>query len=202
MAAEGSGPPKGSGSAWMLRPGVPAKTAPAERPAAAPPVPAPEPPPVAAPQIVRALTNSALFKGFTETGITLIASIAQEKQLPAGTPLFVENMLGEALYVIAEGSVKISVRGAESRERELLTLGPGDSLGEAAVLRVGPRLCSATAVSDVSVIEIARRDLVALQKNKPQAVLKLMMGVVDLIGARTRDTNPELRRLIFPKGER
>lgn len=146
-----------------------------------------------------ALSASALFKGFTDTGLTLIAGIAQEKLLPAGTPIFVENMIGEALYVIAQGKVRISAKSSDGREKNLLTLTAGESLGEAAILRIGPRLCTATAETDVEVIEIARRDIVNLQKSKPQAVLKLMMGVVDLLGTRTRDSNPELRRL-FGKG--
>jgi CRP-like cAMP-binding protein len=192
-SSDSPGSPKG---AWIVRPGVPATKA-SSPPASAPPEP---PPPQASPKIVRALQASPLFKSFTETGLVLIASIGQEKQLPAGTPLFVENMLGEALFVIASGRIRVSVRGAEGREQDLTELGPGDSLGEAALLRVGPRLCTATALTDAEVIEIARRDVAALQRTKPQACLKLMMGVVELIGARSRDVSPEIRRLVGRAG--
>jgi CRP-like cAMP-binding protein len=139
-----------------------------------------------------------LFRNFTDTGVQILATIAQEKPLPEGTPLFVENMLGEALYVIVEGRIRIGARGTDGREKQLVVLEAPESLGEAALLRVGPRLCSATAEVPSLVLEIARRDLAQLQRTKPQACLKLMMGVVELLGARMRDADPEMKRLIGP----
>lgn len=193
MAGEGSGAPKGG--AWVVRPGVPARPAGAVDEPAPPAAAAPQLPP-AAPEVIKALQAAALFKNFTETGLQLIASVAQEKSLPPGTPLFVENMLGEALYVIAAGNVSINVRGQGGREQTLLSLGPGDSLGEAALLRVGPRLCSAVAESAVTVVEISRRDIAQLQKTRPQACLKLLMGVVEILGSRTKDADPDLKRFL------
>lgn len=168
----------------------------APRPAHTGMVPALEPAPVASPSIVKALAASHLFKSFTDTGTQLIGSIAQEKSLPAGTPLFVENMIGEALYVIAAGQIRISARGPDGREHTLVRLDAGDSLGEAALLRTGPRLCSAYAETAIRVVEIARRDIVQLQKTKPQACIKLLMGIVELLAARTKDVDPELKKLI------
>lgn len=219
MANDGGAGNKGG--AWQVRPGVPSTPAPQPTPGAAPvsglppgtaahmppapvmprgpaaPAPPLEPaPPPASPAIVKALSACHLFKSFTEMGTQLIASIAQEKSLPAGTPLFVENMIGEALFVIAEGQVRVSARGPDGREHTLVRLAAGDSLGEAALLRTGPRLCSAYAESPVRVVEIARRDVVQLQKTKPQACLKLLMGIVELLAARTKDVDPELKKLL------
>lgn len=142
------------------------------------------------------LRTTELFKGFTDTGLQILLAVAQQKSLPAGTPLFVENMLGEALYLILEGQIRVARRGPDGRDMFLLLLGPGDSLGEASVLRAGPRMCSATAESNTRVLEISRRDLNSLQKAKPQAVIKLMMSVVDLLGLRLQDIDPDLRQLM------
>jgi CRP/FNR family cyclic AMP-dependent transcriptional regulator len=148
------------------------------------------------PDIVGALKDAALFKNFTDTGLQIIASITHEKRVPAGAPLFVENMIGDGLYIVASGRVRLSVRGPKGEELVLGTLGPGDSLGEAALLRTGPRLCSATAEVASVVLEISRRELAVLQRAKPQAVLKLMMGVVERIGDGMRDTQDDLRELL------
>jgi hypothetical protein len=56
-----------------------------------------------------ALRTCALFKGFTETGLQILAGIAVERTYPAA-PLFVENMLAESLFIIADGRVGITVR--------------------------------------------------------------------------------------------
>ena len=148
------------------------------------------------PDIVRALKAAGLFKNFTDTGIQIIASIAQQKRIPPNTPLFVENMIGEGLYVIADGMIRLAVRAPDGRDTTLTVLGPGDSLGEAAILRAGPRLCSATAEVETTVIEISRRDIAMLQRTKPQACLKLMMGIVELIGDRLQQTDPDFRQFL------
>lgn len=148
------------------------------------------------PEIQRVLKGAQLFRNFTDTGLQIVASIAQQKQVPAGTPLFVENMIGDGLYVIAEGRIRLSVRGPSGQDVTLTTLGPHESLGEAALLRSGPRLCSATAEVPSTVIEISRRDMAMLQRTKPQACLKLMMGVVDLIGERLRNADVELKQFL------
>lgn len=150
--------------------------------------------------LVEFLRGTELFRAFTDTGLQIFLSIAQQKTLPAGTPLFVENMLGDALYIVLDGRVRIARRGADGREQFLLMLGPGDSLGEVAILRSGLRMCSATADTTTRVLELSRRDVTSLQKAKPQAVIKLMMSVVDLLAARLADVDPELRQLLSGAG--
>lgn len=146
--------------------------------------------------IVRTLKSAALFKNFTDTGLQIVASIAQTKRIPPNTPLFVENMIGEGLYVIADGMIRLAVRGPNGQETTLAVLSAGDSLGEAAILRSGPRLCSATAEVESTVLEITRRDIAMLQRSKPQACLKLMMGVVELIGERLHKADPDFRQFL------
>ena len=151
------------------------------------------------PEIVQALKAAPLFKSFTDTGIQIIASVAQLKEIPAGSPLFVENMIGEGLYVVASGRIRLAMRGPRGEEQILTTVGPPESLGESALLRAGPRLVSATAEIPSQVIEITRRDIAILQRSKPQACVKLMMGVVDLVGERLKSAAPEVRELLAYK---
>lgn len=148
------------------------------------------------PEVLHVLQNAALFKGFTETGLQIVASISQQKQIPAGTPLFVENMIGEELFIIAEGMIRIGVRGPQGQDLMLTVLGPGETLGEAALLRAGPRMCSAIAEVASTVIAISRRDIAVLQRTKPQACLKLMIGVVDVIGAKLRESQADYRQFL------
>lgn len=198
--------PEAGRSAPAPVPGGPPRTVPSQPPilpaqgATRPPL-APGPPAASEqlpvnPEVVRILQASPLFKSFTETGLAIVASIAQEKSIPAGAPLFVEHMIGDGLFVVAEGQIRLSVRGPRGEETRLAVVGPHESLGEAALLRAGPRQCSAVADTAVRVLEITRRDLAALQRTKPQACLKLMMGVVELIGERLAEAEPELRQFL------
>ena len=145
---------------------------------------------------MRVLQSCALFRNFTDTGIHIVASVAQEKRIPAGAPLFVEQMIGDGLYIVAEGTIRLAIRGRDGLDIPLVRLGPGESLGEAALLRSGPRLCSATAEGVARVVEIARRDIAQLQRAKPQACLKLLMRVAETVGARLAGADDELRQFL------
>ena len=64
-----------------------------------------------------ALKRADLFGDFTETGLRIFASIAVEKSIPAGTPLFVENMVGESLFIVKSGTVRLTQRTPEGETR-------------------------------------------------------------------------------------
>ncbi|HET6437736.1 MAG TPA: cyclic nucleotide-binding domain-containing protein [Anaeromyxobacter sp.] len=144
------------------------------------------------------LQHNALFKGFTEVGLRVFAGIAQEKSIPAGTPLFVENMVGESLFIVKTGAVRITQR-VEGGEKELAVVGPGEHLGGLALLGNTVRLVSATAVTPCEVVELAHRDFVRLQPEKPQACLKLALALATDLAARFADSRDILLRLATVK---
>ena len=139
-----------------------------------------------------ALAKAALFRDFTETGLKIFASIAVEKSIPAGSPLFVESMVAESLFIVKSGTVKITQKTADG-ERELGTLGPGDHVGQLALLGKGVRLVSAVAATPCEVLELSQRDFAKLQPQKPQACLKLAIAIAADLAQRVAD-NRELFR--------
>lgn len=146
---------------------------------------------------LEALQRAELFKGFTETGLRIFASIAVEKTVPAGTPLFVEAMAGESLFIVKSGTVRITQK-ADQAERELAVVGPGEHLGELALLARSTRLVSAVAATDCEVVELTQRDFARLQPQKPQACLKLALAIAADLAARVGE-NRELVRELAPK---
>jgi len=144
-------------------------------------------------EIMAALGAAPVFQGFTETGLRIFATIASEKRISGGSPLFVEGMVGESLFVVVEGSVRLSQRRAEGGEREAGSCGPGDQLGELAVLAPSVRLVSAVAEGDCRVLEITQRDFLRLSPQKPQACLKLATAIAALLARRAADARELLR---------
>jgi CRP/FNR family transcriptional regulator, cyclic AMP receptor protein len=142
-----------------------------------------------------ALRHAALFRDFTETGLRIFAGIAQEKSVPAGSPLFVENMVGESLFIVRSGKVRITQRTPEG-DRELATVGAGEHLGELALLGKSVRLVSAIAATPCEVVEITQRDFVKLQPQKPQACLKLALAIAADLAAKVSDSRDVLRELL------
>jgi CRP/FNR family transcriptional regulator, cyclic AMP receptor protein len=151
--------------------------------------------------VIDALRSCALLKGFTDTGLQILAGIASERTFPRGAPLFVENMVAESLFIIGQGKVSISVKGNNGEEIQVGELGPGDSLGELALLQQGQRMCSAVALTMVSAAELRSSDFQRLLGQKPQACLKLLMAIVAQFSTRLADNRDALRTLL-PRGTR
>lgn len=147
------------------------------------------------PDMLAALRQSPLLRGFTDDGVRIIQAATTGRQLPAGAPIFVEQMHGESCFIIGDGQVSLyTTRGGA--ERELAVVGAPDSLGELSLLSPGPRRISARARTPLYLLEIPRRDFLNLQKQRPQACLKLMINIVEDFGARAGYTAPVLERLL------
>ena len=140
------------------------------------------------------LEKNALFKGFTEIGLKLFAALGEEKSFPAGAPLFVENMVGESLFIVKSGAVRLSQR-VDGIEKELAVVGPGEHLGSLALLARTVRLVSAVAATPCEVVELSHRDFVRLQPEKPQACLKLALSIAADLAARMSENRDALQRL-------
>jgi CRP-like cAMP-binding protein len=147
---------------------------------------------------IEALAKAPLFREFTETGIKIFASIAVEKAVPAGSPLFVESMVGESLFIVKSGTVKITQKAADG-ERELGTLGPGDHVGQIALLGKSVRLVSAVAATPCEVLELTQRDFAKLQPQKPQACLKLALAIAADLAQRVAESREMLQGIAASK---
>jgi CRP-like cAMP-binding protein len=146
-------------------------------------------------EAVRALRASPLFQSFTDTGIGILAGICTVKTFPAGTPLFVEGMVGDSLLVVAEGRVALSMK-SDRGDLPLGELGPGDWLGELSLITTGPRMCTASAVTSTEAFEIRQADFQRLTSLKPQACMKLLMNICTAFGQKVQANRDSLRSLV------
>jgi CRP-like cAMP-binding protein len=137
-----------------------------------------------------------LFQGFTPVGLQALAGIGVARNFPRGTPLFVENMVGESMFVIGLGTVRLTAKGTGSEPVNLGDLGPGAYLGEVSLLREGARLCTATAHSDVAAVEFRAADFQRLMAQKPQACVKLLMRITAAFGEKLRENREPLKSLL------
>ncbi|MBX5484876.1 MAG: cyclic nucleotide-binding domain-containing protein [Myxococcaceae bacterium] len=145
---------------------------------------------------VDVLRASSLFKGFTDTGLQILAGIASERSFPPGSPLFVENMVADYCLLIGEGTVKLTAKTPQGEDASLGEVGAGDALGALSLIHAGQRMCSATAASHVTAAEIRLADFQKLMAQKPQACLKLLMNIVSDFGGRLNENREQLKALL------
>lgn len=141
------------------------------------------------------LKASPLLRGFTDDGIKIIQAATTARTIQAGTPVFVEQMQGDSLFIIAAGSVEVYLsRGGG--DRVLTTLQAPEHFGEMSLLHPGPRRVSVRATDTTDVLEIPRRDFLTLQKQRPQACMKLMLNIMDQFAERTARAVPLIHRMV------
>lgn len=101
-------------------------------------------------------------------------------QIPAGTTLFKQNDKGNTLYILVEGSVKLTHKVAQT-ERIIATLGPGEIVGEKALCMNAPYRRAFTAIADTETValEFDSQSLKAIATKIPDFSLKLLQVVVE-----------------------
>jgi CRP/FNR family cyclic AMP-dependent transcriptional regulator len=85
-----------------------------------------------------------LFKGIGKSLLRKLLTDLIEKKYAAGDIIFHEGDSGKALYVVLDGSVRISKR-SNSGDKTLALLGPGSHFGELALINQYARFASAFA---------------------------------------------------------
>ncbi len=116
-----------------------------------------ETPGIVADSIVAALGRVPLFSGLSTDDLTTLALVTSRRSLEVGMVLTTEGEVGEEFYVIERGVVTIT-----AREQLLRTLGPGDFLGEIAILFNSTRTATAVATEPGSLLVLPKADFLEL----------------------------------------
>jgi CRP/FNR family transcriptional regulator, cyclic AMP receptor protein len=95
------------------------------------------------PASIEVLQQVPLFKNLPEKQLRSLASEFTERRFTEGQELTSEGMGGAGFFIIASGTARVTVGGAERA-----TLGPGDFFGEIALIDGGTRTATITATSD------------------------------------------------------
>jgi len=116
-----------------------------------------------------------LFSGLEKKDLQALASTCQERKYSAGTTLIKQGDTGVGLYVITSGKVRVTQAvHPDKAEEELRTAGPGEVLGEMALLDDLPRSATITAVEDVTALLLPVWDFRATLQSHPDIALKLL----------------------------
>ncbi len=98
------------------------------------------------------------------------------KSISAGTVLFREGDVGGEMFVIQGGSVRISRRVGDA-ERTLAVLGPGEFVGEMAILTGERRSATATVVEDARVLVLDGAMLEEMISRNTEIAVRLLKKV-------------------------
>ena len=139
------------------------------------------------------LKKVPLFEGLTQAQLQKIASIASERRYDGSASIFKEGDVGQEMYVIASGKVRISKMIPGAGEEALAILEPGHYFGEMAVIEDTPRSADAIAHIPCTLWVIDREKLDQLMFTDKDLAYVLLWTFVRTLSERLRETNEKLR---------
>ena len=103
--------------------------------------------------IAETLRGLPYFADLDDVLINEVCAHSEAIKVEPGTTIIKEGSLSEEMYVVVSGELEVTKKGS-SRNIVLATLGPGEVVGEIALLDGAPRTASVTATTSVSLIRI------------------------------------------------
>lgn len=134
-----------------------------------------------------------LLARLPEADLQALASRGRVRRFPAGSAIFHEGDPGDALHVVVEGQVGITVLSGAGNEATVATVDTGDCFGEFALLDGRPRSATATATRATRTFVVTRADFVDWLSARPAAALALL----ETLSLRLRRTDEALADMTF-----
>jgi CRP-like cAMP-binding protein len=120
----------------------------------------------------------SVLSGCPDEELDAVARVASERGFAAGETLMSEGDFGHSLFLVESGSADVLIEGEKVRE-----VGPGEVLGEVAVLASGRRTASVVATSSVQVIAFFKPDVWRLERDAPEAARRLRAAMEEHLGS-------------------
>jgi CRP/FNR family cyclic AMP-dependent transcriptional regulator len=128
--------------------------------------------------LVAVLADCALFSGMPRQDLEALAPAARSRTFKKGSHIFREGDVGNALYVIRRGQVKISRMGRGGAEAVYAILMPGDSFGEIALLSGDAvRTADALAMELTECVSVPKEPLLSFIDQHPAMSRHLMRAL-------------------------
>lgn len=130
-----------------------------------------------------ALKEIPLFNSLSNKERMELARHVDELPVRSDTLLTVQGGPGDAFYLIVEGKADV-IRN----DTKIATLGPGDTVGEMALLDGEPRSATVVMTSDGVVLTMPRREFTAVLQDIPSMAMKMLVA----LSLRLREANSKI----------
>ena len=130
------------------------------------------------------------FKGFSEKEINVLLGVLRMQPLRDGQSLFRQGQVGNAVYFIVAGKIRVTI-GAGEDEEDLATLGRGDLFGQVALVD-GRRSANCTADGDTVVLALDRNEFDLLFNSGSTFAFKFLDIISRILVGQLRGANQRL----------
>jgi CRP/FNR family cyclic AMP-dependent transcriptional regulator len=141
----------------------------------------------------RTMTLKAVpfFTQLSDRELDAVRGVASEKSYPKNAVVLTEGEMGDSLYMIQSGKVKVFIGDEEGREIILKILGPGSFFGEMSMIDKQPRSASVTTLEASTFLVLTH---VAFERCVEQ-VPRIAQLVMQCLAQRVREADRKIGTL-------
>ncbi len=134
------------------------------------------------------------FSDFSLEELNKIYNISSKHAYKQGEEIFSEGSIGNKMYIIISGQVKITkMFQGNTTETTLNVLKHGDCFGEMALMESAPRFATATAETECNLVAINE---VVLRSSEPKLCLKLYKNLALILSDKLRKSDAKVNALL------
>ena len=141
---------------------------------------------------ISALRAVPLFRALDDEAANELCELLTTRDVPAGTSLFHRGEPGDAMYLIENGRVRISLKDTDGHDTTLAEMDNGDFFGEMSLLDGHARSADATTSVDCRLAVLSRADFRSFLRRDPDIAL----GILTALTHRLRRTDDLLRHRV------
>jgi CRP-like cAMP-binding protein len=116
-----------------------------------------------------ALKSVDFFDRTSDQVLAELATILIEVNVPAGSAVFARDDMGDSMYIIVDGRVRV-----HDGDQEIATLGEGNFFGEMALLDTVARSASVTAIEETRLLQIDQEPFYVLLEDHSEVGRRIM----------------------------
>jgi uncharacterized membrane protein len=139
-----------------------------------------------------AIRSVPLFASLDDEAASELRSLLRTREAKTGTPLFRTGDDGDAMYLIENGRVRISVIDEDEKEIMLAELARGDFFGEMAIIDGKKRSADAVIAEDARLAVLSRDNFLRFIRNNPTVALEMLSATF----SRLRTTDKMLQQRV------
>jgi CRP/FNR family transcriptional regulator, cyclic AMP receptor protein len=147
------------------------------------------------------LRGLSVFAGLREPVLGSIGEQARRLDLAPGQVLFEEGEPAKEMVVVLAGTLEVVKRADSGVESRIAHLGPGDVVGEMALVDIQPRSAAVRSVGQAAVVVLSAADLAGVYREDKQSYTLLVMNIAREISIRLRRLDAALANIMAEIGE-
>ena len=128
---------------------------------------------------LEALRSVPLFASLDDAAATDLRNLLTVENVASGRQLFHKGDSGNAMYLIENGRVRISITDEDGKEITLAELAQGDFFGEMSIIDGRQRSADANVIEDGRLAILSRKDFLAFVRANPDVALGMLGALTD-----------------------